>query len=94
VSVAILDVEFHLAGCRSLKEKRQRLNGLRERYGRTYNVAVSESEYQDLLQRARWSFVAAAADRSAVARVLTEIEHNLEQLVDAEVVRVQRRWLA
>jgi uncharacterized protein len=90
----MLEIEFRLAGCRSLKEKRQRLNGLRERFGRAYNVAVSEVAHQDLLQRACWAFVAAAADRTVVERALTEIEHNLQQSVDAEVVRVERRWLA
>lgn len=89
----MLEVEFHLPGCRSLKEKRQRLNGLRERFGRAYNVAVSEAAHQDLLQRAGWTFVATAARRDVVERVLMEIEHNLQQSVDAELVRVERHWL-
>ncbi|MEQ8483194.1 MAG: DUF503 domain-containing protein [Pseudomonadales bacterium] len=93
MSVGILKVEFYLHGCRSLKEKRQRLNGLRERFGRAHNVAVSESDFQDLLQRAQWTFVAASASSDIVDRALTEIEHNLQQTVDAELVGVRRAWL-
>lgn len=93
MSIAVLKVDFYLAGCRSLKEKRQRLNGLRERYGRAHNVAVCESGHQDLLQRAQWTFVAAAAGRDVVDRALTEIERNLQGTVDAELVEVWREWL-
>jgi uncharacterized protein len=93
VSIAAMKIDFYLAGCRSLKEKRQRLNGLRERYGRAPNVAVCESGHQDLLQRAQWTFVAAAASRDVVDRTLTDIERNLQGTVDAELVEVQREWL-
>jgi uncharacterized protein YlxP (DUF503 family) len=46
VNVRLLTVNFYLGGCRSLKEKRQRLKGMRERFGRTFNVAVCESDYR------------------------------------------------
>jgi hypothetical protein len=93
VSIAVLKVDFYLSGCRSLKEKRQRLNGLRERYGRAPNVAVCESAHQDLLQRAQWTFVAASASRDVVDRALTDIERNLQGTVDAELIEVWREWL-
>jgi uncharacterized protein len=93
VSVGILKIDFYLAGCRSLKEKRQRLNGIRDRYGRANNVAVCESAHQDLLQRAQWTFVAVSASRDVVERSLTEIERNLHGGVDAELLDVSREWL-
>lgn len=93
MSVALLKIDFYLSGCRSLKEKRQRLNGLRERYGRAHNVAVCESDHQDLLQRAQWTFVATSASRDVVDRSLTDIERNLQGTVDAELIEVWREWL-
>jgi uncharacterized protein len=93
MSIGVLEVEFYLGGCRSLKEKRQRLLGLRERFGRAHNVAVCESDHQDLLQRAEWTFVAASAGRDVVERALTEIERNLQGSVDAEIIGVRREWL-
>jgi hypothetical protein len=89
----MLKIDFYLSGCRSLKEKRQRLNGVRERYGRATNVAVCESGHQDLLQRAQWTFIAASASRNVVDRALTDIERNLQGTVDAELVEVWREWL-
>lgn len=89
----MLRIDFYLTGCRSLKEKRQRLNGIRERYGRAHNVAVFESDHQDLLQRGQWTFVAASSGRDVVERSLTDIEHNLQGTVDAELIDVRREWL-
>jgi uncharacterized protein len=93
VSIGVMRVEFHLDGCRSLKEKRQRLQGVRDRFGRAANVAVYESDHQDLLQRAEWSFVAASAGADVVERVLADIERNLQMSVDAQLIDVRREWL-
>lgn len=93
MSIGLLQIDFYLAGCRSLKEKRQRLNGMRERYGRATNIAVCESDHQDVLQRAQWTFVATSASRDVVERSLTEIERNLQSTVDAELLDVVREWL-
>ena len=93
MKLELMTVTFRLQGCRSLKEKRQRLNGLRERFGRAPNVAVCESDYQDSLQRAEWSFVAAAGSGAVAERVLTEILTSIQLSVDAELVDVQREDL-
>ena len=34
MNVRLMTIDFHLGGCRSLKEKRQRLKGMRERFGK------------------------------------------------------------
>jgi len=68
VSIACLCIDFHLSGCRSLKDKRQRLSGLRDRFGRNPNLAVFESEGADDHARAQWTFVAAAASARVVER--------------------------
>lgn len=84
--IGILTLVFQLEGCASLKEKRQRLGGLRERFGRQPNIAVCESGEQDALQRAEWSFVAAAGSRSLVDQLLAGIENHVAQEVDARVL--------
>ena len=91
--MCVLTVDFRLSGCRSLKEKRQRLNGMRERFGRAPNVAVCESDYQDVHQRAQWSFVAAAASGAVAERTLREILQNIETSVDAELIDVHQEIL-
>ena len=93
MNVRILVVDFRLGGCRSLKEKRQRLKGLRERFGRAPNVAVCESDYQDTLQRAQWAFVATAASGDVAERALADILSSIELSVDAELIGVQQETL-
>ena len=89
----VLQLDFHFGGCRSLKEKRRRLKGLRERLGRAVNVAVCESGHQDSHQRSEWSVIAAAADAVVVEKTLAEVERAVQFSVDGELVRVQREWL-
>jgi len=93
VSIASLCIDFRLDGCRSLKEKRQRLAGLRERFGRSPNVAVFESDHHDILQRAQWTFVAGAAEAVIVEQLLAGIERDLQLQVDAQLIDVRRLWL-
>jgi len=93
MNISLLTVSFRLGGCRSLKEKRQRLKGIRDRFGKTTNLAVCESGYQDSHQRAQWSFIATAAGGDVVEKALTEIVENLQMSVDAEVIDVQQERL-
>ncbi len=93
MTLGMLIVEFRLPGCHSLKEKRHRLLGLRDRFGKQTNVAVCESDFQDEHQRAEWSFVAASADRKVVEQTLRQIENHIESNIDAVVIDVQRDWL-
>ena len=93
MNVAVLQIDFFLSGCGSLKEKRRRLKGIRDKYGRAANVAVCESDHQNTHQRAQWSFVATASSPEVVERTLTEIERSVQLGVDAELVSTQRSWL-
>ena len=83
--IALLRLRFHLEGCGSLKEKRQRLAGLRDRFGRLPGIAVCESGAQDSLSEAEWSFVAAATSKQMNDRALADVETFVEQSVDARV---------
>ena len=93
MNAELLSVNFHLGGCRSLKEKRQRLSGIRDRYGRPANVAVCESDFQDSHQRAQRTFIATASSANIVEQALTDIVRNLELSVDAELIDVHRERL-
>ncbi|MGA0840604.1 MAG: DUF503 family protein [Pseudomonadales bacterium] len=90
MSIASLTITFRLGGCRSLKEKRQRLAGLRDRFGRNPQLAVFESGAADALDRAEWTFVAGASAAVVVEQLLAGIERDVQESVDAEVVRMAR----
>ncbi len=93
MKIALLEVLIRLSGCRSLKEKRGRLGGLRERFGRNTQVAVCESEHQDVHDLAGFAFVVTATSASVIEQIFNEIENDLPNRIDGEVISMQRRWL-
>jgi uncharacterized protein len=91
--IALMTIEFQIPGCRSLKEKRRTLSGLRERFGKLPNVAVCESEFHDTHERAEWSFVAAASTRKIVDSLLDQIEAYADEDLDAVILKSKRETL-
>ncbi|MEM7003228.1 MAG: DUF503 domain-containing protein [Pseudomonadota bacterium] len=91
---AKLEVELMLHGCRSLKDKRQRLSRLRDRFGRQSTVAVCESAHQDSHQLGHWTFVACGTSPQVIEQSLTDIERYVALSLDAEVIGMQRTWLS
>jgi uncharacterized protein YlxP (DUF503 family) len=92
MQLAVLTLDFHLEGCRSLKQKRQRLKGLRDRFGRLNNVAVCESDFPDQWDRAQWTFVCVGPSKAAVQGTCAKIEEHASQL-DAVLYQQQLEYL-
>ncbi len=90
MQIGVLRISFVLPGCRSLKEKRQRLGGLREHYGRQVNVAVCETNFQDVHDRAEWTFVAVGLTARLIDQTLVDIEQRIIETVDATISGMQR----
>lgn len=91
--IGILTLTFFMSGCDSLKEKRQRMGGMHERFGRNPAVAVCESGLRDVLDSSEWSFVVAARTQREAESLCSEIEDKLQRTVDGRVTDVQREFL-
>jgi len=91
--VGLLRAGFYLHGCGSLKEKRQRLSRLRDKFGKQTALSVCESGHADELRRGEWTFVASASNDVIVQQALSDVERYLTTALDAEVVSVEREWL-
>ena len=91
--IEMMVVTFHLDGCRSLKEKRSRLSGLRDRLGKQPNLAVCQCDFQDEHQRAQWAFIAAASNKTVVDRILNSVDEVVDGDFDAVVVDSYRERL-
>ena len=94
--VAVAQVEMHLPGARSLKDKRQDVRSLVERMRHRLAVLVVESDHQELHQRAGLAISALATDaeaaRGTVVRALDLVNENfpgvvLDERVDVVQVR-------
>lgn len=91
--IAVLTMTFSLPGCLSLKEKRQRMGGLHERFGRNPSVAVCESGGHDDMETGEWTFVVTGVEQRNVESLCSEIEDRLQRKVDGRVIDVSREFL-
>jgi uncharacterized protein YlxP (DUF503 family) len=71
--IALLTLELHFPGARSLKDKRRALSSLETRIRNRFNVAVAEVEHQDLWQRARLAVVGVNTDHAHLESTLQHV---------------------
>jgi len=90
--VAIAEIELHLPGARSLKDKRHDVRSLVERLRHRLTVLVVESDHQDLHQRAGLAVSALATEaeaaRGTIVRALDLVHESFPGVVLAEHVSV------
>jgi uncharacterized protein YlxP (DUF503 family) len=90
--VALAEVELHLPGARTLKDKRQDVRSLIERLRHRLTILVVESDHQDLHQRAALALSALATDaeaaRGTVARALDLVHDSFPGVVLDERVKL------
>ena len=91
--IGILTFSFSLPGCSSLKEKRQRVGGLHERFGRNPAVAVCESGELNRHDASQWSFVVVGMTKREVEALCSQIEDKVQTMVEGRIMDVVREFL-
>ncbi len=91
--IGVMTLTFTLPGCGSLKEKRQRMGGMHERFGRNPAIAVCESGELNRHDASEWSFVVVATSKRELESLLSQIEDKVQSTVDARVMDVRREFL-
>jgi uncharacterized protein YlxP (DUF503 family) len=84
--VGLVVWELHLAGCTSLKEKRQVLKSLKDRLHNRFHVSVAETAHQDAHQRTELAACVVSADRRHAQSVLTSVDRMVEEESGARIV--------
>ena len=90
--VGLLTIELHVAGARSLKDKRTVLRRVKDRLKR-FNVAVSEIEHQDLWQRAALAVVTVSTDQVHADRELAAAADEIERVEPGLITRTDVEFL-
>ena len=85
--IGCCQIEIHLPGSGSLKEKRRVIVSLRDRLRRRHNVSFAEVEHQELWQRAGLVVVSVAGDRRQLDRLFEIIRSEVTRTVPGEVVQ-------
>lgn len=81
VAVGLLQIELVANDAQSLKEKRAKLLSLKDRIRQRFNVAIAETDHQDLWQRTRLAIVYVSNERRAVTAALSKIIEFVRQQV-------------
>jgi uncharacterized protein YlxP (DUF503 family) len=84
--VGLVVWELHLAGCTSLKKKRQVLKSLKDRLHNRFHVSVAETAHQDAHRRAELAACVVSADRRHAQSVLTSVDRMVEEESGARIV--------
>jgi uncharacterized protein YlxP (DUF503 family) len=96
MSVAhILYAEFQLSipYSHSLKQRRQVVQGLRDRVRNQFNVSIAEVANQDNLQLAGFAVVMVGGKRAILEQQMSALEAFVMSAVDAEVLWLCTEWL-
>jgi uncharacterized protein YlxP (DUF503 family) len=70
VVIALLTLDIHIPHAQSLKDKRMIVRRVKDRLRSKFNVSVSETEHQDLWQRAQLSVVTVGSDNDYAQQTL------------------------
>jgi len=92
VIVALLSVELHVPGSRSLKDKRMVLRRIKDRL-KKFNVAVSEVDHHDLWQRAGLAVVTVSPDQDHADRELAAAADEIERVEPGLITRTEVEFL-
>ena len=91
--IEALFLSFVLDGCRSLKERRARTAGFRDRIGRQAALAVCELAEDGALRRSDWCVIAVGAHRAQVDRLVEQVRETALRTVDGELTELRREAL-
>ncbi len=87
--IGLLEIDLFAEEFHSLKEKRRLLSSLKERLKHKFNIAVAESDYQDLWQKAQLSVVTIGPNRAVLESVFQQIEDFIYQNYAVEISRMK-----
>jgi uncharacterized protein YlxP (DUF503 family) len=86
VTVGVVVWELHIAGCQSLKDKRQVVKSLKDRLHARFNVSASETGHLDLHRRAELAVCVVSPDRRHAQEVLSSCDRMVESDGRARIV--------
>ncbi|MFD1357583.1 DUF503 domain-containing protein [Fictibacillus halophilus] len=91
--IGLLTVEFFIYEAQSLKDKRSVVQKAVNRLRQRFNLAVSETGFQDLWQRAEISMVTVSSDKIIAEKELQRALAMITSITELEVTDSKVEWL-
>lgn len=80
VVIALLTLDIHIPHAQSLKDKRMVIRRIKDRLQSKFNVAVSETDHQELWQRTQISVATVGPDETFLHKVLQGAAEEAERI--------------
>ena len=90
--IGLLEIDLFAEEFHSLKDKRRLLSSLKERLKNKFNIAVAESDYQDLWQKAQLSVVAIGPNRTFLETTFQQIEEFIDLNYAVQISRLKVQY--
>jgi uncharacterized protein len=84
--IGVVVWDLHIAGCQSLKDKRQVVKSLKDRLHARFNVSAAETAHLNLHQRAEIAVCVVSNDRKHAQQVLASCDQLVEMEGRARIV--------
>ena len=88
--IELLELNFYLPGCHSLKAKRHRMAPLKRICQSFQQIGLCESGLQDQHQQSQWSLVVIANSQAIIDQTIAHIERDLASHLDAQLLSINR----
>lgn len=85
MNVGVLRARLILREARSLKDKRKVVQGVKDRLRARFNVAVAETDFHEIRQRAELAVAAVSNERRSVQRTLEGALRHIQGAPGAEL---------
>jgi hypothetical protein len=69
------------------------MSALKHKYGKVRHIALAESDFQNDYQFSEWLFTIIGATNKIIDSTISEIENNIETVVDAIITNFNRENL-
>ncbi len=93
MAVGLVTLELHLVQARSLKDKRQVLERLKNRLRARFNVSVAELDHQELWQRATVGIVSISNTQAHLAQTLEAVAAESERILGDDLTATHIEFL-
>jgi uncharacterized protein YlxP (DUF503 family) len=78
MALGLLNLQIHIPGCSSLKEKRSRIKPLLARLHKEFNVSAAEVDLQDVWQDTYLACAYVSNDTRHTQKTLQQVAHWIE----------------
>ena len=92
-AIGVLTLELHLVDSHSLKDKRHYVLGLKERLRNRFNLAVAETEDQDIQNRGVLMAMTISPNREHAERTLRATEDHAADFLGPYLQAAHIEWL-